>query len=147
VPAGRLEEWFLGPGPDAPPTVTLRWVRRTSIAMTCVATAGAIVAWSVEGSSLITWLLTIGAVSGATSIPGLSWAIRDAERRGPLSEEDRERGRRRAEIGLYAMCAFNCAGLPVLGYVMEGWLGAGAFFVLGVLVSVLSFRSRHRWLG
>lgn len=126
----RLTQWFIPPD-RGHPAETLRWVRRVSL---LISAFGLIVAGqaALEGADkVVVWVLVASAVLLASTWLTLKPAIRHAERRGPLTVEERTRAIRRSDRGTLVMAAIYCVTFPIVGYVLEGTGGAIFFFVLG----------------
>lgn len=134
------------PPPPGEPAETLRWVRRVSLAGIPVFLLFAAVNWA--GESWFPWLVIgviVYAVYGAVS---MHYAIRRAERHGPLTQDELAAGRRRADRferiyppTLGAMC-FGAGYL--VGGVVVGLVLAAVGVVNGGLGVWLSRRRRAR---
>jgi hypothetical protein len=83
----RLLRWFARPAADAPPSETLRWVRRMTAAMTLVAA----LTW------LRQWLLgdeNVSLVAGCAGLLLLSWLLQGlVVRRAVLREGEQHHSR------------------------------------------------------
>ena len=139
----RLKRWFSRPPIDQPAEV-LRWVRRISLA---VAGGGLLVAaqiWATDGSPPWALLAAFGAaVAGAAT---MGPAIREAERRGPVTDPvERKRLRRRGDRAQWLVSAAVTIGCAVFGYIVDGVTGAAFLVCFALVSSALGIWFYQRW--